>query len=834
MPKPCPRPLPLALLLVLSCLFLSCRGTRGEGPTREAPTGRERWSGLLELELDREEGRAFWVLPQGAAPTEPLARLLLVEGLATGLGSNPVGLDRGRAGPARVVALRRVGSRVVVEAENHRFRASGADGPEERVARESFATSVLWAGPIVRRADGRLECEITSFVVRDAHGVARELAQAGQGDFRLDPERSALDPGGVLVFPDNVELQALLTFESAAPGPEVRATAPMAGALSVVQHISLVRLPDDDFEPRAHDPRSGAIALRFQDHAAPPERGVERAWAIRHRLHKRDPGAALSEPARKIVFHVDPGIPEPVRTAVLEGARWWESAFREAGFLAAFEVQLLPEGVHPLDARYHVIQGVHRATRGWSYGNSIVDPRTGEIVKAHVRLGSQRVRHDVMLFEALAGVERTGSGDPDDPLVLALDRIRQLSAHEVGHTLGLAHNFAASTHDGRASVMDYPAPWVRVGLDGRLDFSRTYARGLGDWDKVAIRYLYEQPPPSVDLRARLERILSDAEAAGQRFLSDADARPADAAHPFANLWDNGANAVTELQQVLEVRRIALERFGAARLHAGQSRSRLQEVFVPLYLYHRYQLEAAGRLIGGVLYDHAVEGGFHSGQAVMVHGNLQRQALLALLAALEPEVLDVPDAILSRLLPPAPGTPPTAETLAGRTGPVFDLFAAAESAADLVLGSLLEPARCARLVEQHVRVPRHQLALEEYFELVLDGVFRDAPSDSPRVAELRRSVQALALARFFALADDPAASSHVRWRAEGALAALAAKLRANRPADRVQTYFHGRLVADIERFLARPFPERPAAIPASPAPPGPPIGAGLDPGCHGQP
>ncbi|MGH7731633.1 MAG: DUF5117 domain-containing protein, partial [Candidatus Eiseniibacteriota bacterium] len=414
-----------------------------------------RREGLLTTWLDRKAGRLLLELPRPGGPRGECGSFLYLEGIRTGLGSNPVGLDRGQLGDARVVVFRRVGGRVLLEQPNLRYRALSPDSQEVRAARESFAVSVLWGAEIAAEAaDGRLLVDFTPFLVRDAHGAAAALKRAGQGTFGLDKDRSALDPEQCPSFPDNLEFEAVLTFAGDEPGPEVRATAPTPQSVTIVQHHSLVRLPDHGYRPRAWDPRSGSFEVLFADYARPVAAEIDVRLLVRHRLEKVDPEAARSRAGRPIVYYVDPGAPEPIRSALVEGASWWTRAFEAAGFVDAFQVRLLPPGADPLDVRYNMIQWVHRATRGWSYGGGIVDPRTGEMIKGHVTLGSLRIRQDRMIFEGLAGTGATGTGTPDDPVQLGLARIRQLAAHEVGHTLGFNHNFAASTYAGRASVMD--------------------------------------------------------------------------------------------------------------------------------------------------------------------------------------------------------------------------------------------------------------------------------------------------------------------------------------------------------------------------------------------
>ncbi|HYU30610.1 MAG TPA: zinc-dependent metalloprotease, partial [Thermoanaerobaculia bacterium] len=614
--------LALGLLLVSAPCFAA--------PDLAAMTKKE---GLLTFYLDAKAGKVWLVVPPAIGPGGASGTFIYVDSLLTGLGSNPVGLDRGQLGDTRLVTLRRVGGRLLVEQQNLRFRALSENPDEQRAVRESFATSVLWGGEIAAvEPDGRALVDFTGFLVRDAHDIPARMRLAGQGSWSLDASRSAADLENCLAFPDNVEFEALLTYQSSEPGELVRQTVPAAGAATFIQHHSFVRLPDPGYQPRAFDPRAASFPVTFADYSAPLAAPIDTRWISRHRLEKVDPTAARSRVKKPLVYYVDSAAPEPVRSALIEGASWWKTAFEKAGFIDAYRVEVLPPGVHPLDVRYNVIQWVHRSTRGWSYGGGVIDPRTGEILKGHVTLGSLRVRQDRLIFEGLAGTDKTGTGAPDDPVVLSLARIRQLAAHEVGHSLGFSHNFAASTY-GRASVMDYPAPLVDISPDGNLEFSSAYAVGVGEWDDWAVRYAYAQLPPGTDERAALRGMLDEAVRRGLVFLTDEDARPPGAANPRAVLWDNGPDPVEGLRHALEVRRIALSHFGEHNIQPGQPLALLQEVLVPLYFHHRYELDAALKMVGGVDYTYAVRGDGQSGQTP-VEAKRQREALRVILEVLD--------------------------------------------------------------------------------------------------------------------------------------------------------------------------------------------------------
>jgi hypothetical protein len=824
---------PAALLALLALACATTPAAPGAGPAgkpEELPrlaartAGLDHLPGLLDLWVDHDRGKVWLAVPpvpEGAERGE-VGRYLYVEGLVTGLGSNPVGLDRGQLGETRVVTLRRVGGRVLVEADNLRFRALTDEPREVAAVRESFAPSVLWGGEVAAvDPDGRALVDFTSFLLRDAHGVAATLRRTGQGAYALDAGRSAVDPDAVLAFPDNLELEALLTYAAAAdPGALVAATATLGDSFQVVQHHSLVRLPDDGYRPRVFDPRAGSFGVAFADYAAPLAAPVETSWIVRHRLARQAPEASSSPAVEALVYYVDPAAPEPVRSALVEGASWWAEAFAAAGFADAFRVELLPEGVHPLDVRYNVIQWVHRSTRGWSYGGGVVDPRTGEMVKGHVSLGSLRVRQDRLIFEGLLGTAKTGSGAPDDPVELALARIRQLAAHEVGHTLGLDHNFAASSYD-RGSVMDYPAPRVLAAPDGTLDVSAAYGRGLGAWDVHAIRYAHAEPPPGVGEDEFLDGIAEEGVQRGLLFLNDQDARDPGTAQPRAALWDDASDPVAGLINAVAVRRLALAGFGADRVAPGRPLSHLREVLVPVYLYHRYDLEASAKVLGGLVYRYGRRGD-PAAEAALVPGPDQRRALAAILGTLDPEFLDLPETTLRLLLPLAAGHEASTEHFASHAGVVFDPLAAAASAAGLTVEALLQPQRAARLVDQHRR-DRDLPGLTEVLDRLVAAAFTPGTRE-PRRAEVARTVQTVVVEGLVDLARGEASSPAVRARAEAALAGLSADLRASPGADPAARAHRAWLAASIDRWLGRGRDEEAPPLPAPPPPPpGSPIG-----------
>jgi hypothetical protein len=669
-------------------------------------------SGLIPLHIDRKAGRIIATLP--APDSDGVSgRYIYTASLETGLGSPALGLDYALNSGSRLLVFRRVGKKVLAEIENPRFRAAGASLQEQSGVRRSFATSTIWMGDVAaEQPDGSFLVDLGSFLARDDLGIARALKEQDGADYKLVPELSVADPNAARDFPKNVELEARLTFTTAKPGPEVDNIAPATGNVSFIVRHSLIALPEPGYIPRRFDPRSGSFGSQVVDFNAPLGSSVVYELANRFRLEKTDPGAARSPVRQPIVFYIDSAAPEPIRTALVEGVSWWRDAFDAAGFVDAFKVAVLPADADPLDIRYNVVNWVNRATRGWSYGQPITDPRTGEIIKGQVLLGSLRVRQDMMIFQALVGAGLTGTGDPNDPIAAALARIRQLGAHEVGHALGFAHNFAASIA-GRYSVMDYPAPRVKL-TDGRIDLSDAYGAGIGRWDKFAVNWLY-----GARTDADAQPIMAAGLAEGLRFVPDQDARAADSSHPLGSLWDDGNDPIAELQRVMKVRQAAVAQFGPAALKPGDPQSQLRRAFVPIWLLHRYQVEAAAKLLGGVDFSYAVTGDGH-GESRPVSADDQRRALDAMLDTLTPAALTVPPQLLPNLSAGWSGESDrqtTIEVMPTAGGPVFDPLAATETAAAVTLTDLLAPTRLNRLEIQNQADPASPSAHEAIDKLI---------------------------------------------------------------------------------------------------------------------
>ena len=812
----------LGLTLVIA-LFVTPNSVGARPETPQTPTitektaGAQKLPGYFNLYWDAKQGKLWLEIDKWGA------EFLYQSGLSAGMGSNDIGLDRGQLGARGIVRFERSGPKVLLIEENLEYRAVSDNPDEKRAVHDSFAESALWGFKVEGEEKDHALVDATDFFLRDAHGIPAALRRTKQGAYKLDASRCAIYLPLTKNFPLNMEVEATLTFAGDEPGRWVRDVTPSPESITVREHHSFVQLPPPGYKPRAYDPRSSFFGIGYMDYATPISEPIVKRFIARHRLEKKDPKAAMSEAVQPIVYYLDRGAPEPIRSALLEGAQWWNQAFEAAGYKNAFRVELMPEGADSMDLRYNVIQWVHRATRGWSYGASVIDPRTGEIIKGHVTLGSLRVRQDFLIAESLLAPYEKGKPGAAKAQEMALARLRQLAAHEVGHTLGLLHNYSASTVN-RSSVMDYPPPYVKLGTDGTPDLSDAYAKGIGEWDKASIAFGYQDFAPGTDERAALNKILLDAYGRGLRYLTDQDARPAGSSSSVAHLWDSGANPVDELNRLMQVRAAALKRFGENNIREGAPLATLEDVLVPVYLLHRYQVEAASKLVGGLDYTFALRGDGQTPTQIVAPAE-QRRALAAVLATLKPEVLALPEPLLKMIPPRPPEYERGREHFKIHTSPAFDALAPAEAAAQHTLQFLFNAERAARLVEFHARNAENP-GLEEVLDAIVAATWGTVHGQGYS-GQIANTVDMVVLYDLMGLAANDHAADEVRAITRLKLHELRERLRApmgGKPAISDEAHI------DFASWQIEQFEKDPKRIeltaPADP-PDGPPIGTDDD-------
>jgi len=740
----------LLLLFLIQCLFISAKAQKNteiEQKTKEMA----RYSGYFNFYWDDKTGHIL--LEVDKFNTE----FLYVNSLPAGVGSNDLGLDRGQIGGSRIVKFIKSGPKILLIQPNYAYRAVSNNPDERKSVEEAFARSVIWGFKAEAQEGDKVLIDLTPFLLRDAHHIADRLSNSNQGSFNLDESRSAVYLDNTKNFPDNSEFEATITLAGKGKGAEISSVTPDPDAVTVRMHHSFIKLPDGNYKPRKFDPRSGFYDVDYMDYATPIDEPIVKRFITRHRLEKKDPSAVMSEAVKPIIYYIDRGAPEPVRTALIEGASWWNQAFEAAGYKDAFHVKLLPEDADPMDIRYNIIQWVHRSTRGWSYGESIVDPRTGEIIKGQVSLGSLRDRQDFLIAEGLLQPYEDGKPVSDKMLKMAVARLHQLAAHEVGHTLGLQHNFAASVNN-RASVMDYPSPYYTLGADGTIDLTNAYTAEIGGWDKRAILFGYQDFPTGTNEDQALKGIMSETLKQGYFYITDEDARPANGAHPLAHLWDNGANAAEELNRLMGIRRHLLDNFSEKAIRQDAPMATIEEALVPIYLLHRYQVEAASKMLGGLYYTYALK---NDGQVTtkFIPPAEQWKAFNALMTTISPDALALPEKLIEKIPPRPDGYPRTRELFKSRTGLTFDPMAAAESAAGTTLEFMLNPQRAARLVEYHSR-DNTQPGLIPVMDKLIAQTWK-GPQQIGYKGELQRMVNNQVLKQLLTLAANTDAAENVR-------------------------------------------------------------------------
>lgn len=768
--------------------------------------GMEKYSGYYALYWDEKKGKIWLEVDKFNE------EFLYYSSLKAGVGSNDIGLDKSQLGDKKVLRFDRIGPKILLTQVNYDYRAVSDNPKEVEAVDDAFAKSVIWGFEVSAEEDGNVLVDATGFFLRDAKHIVNRLKDKEQGDYQLEETRSAIYLPATKNFPKNTEVEAILTFQGKNTGEWLKSVSPDPEVVTVRVHHSLVQLPDDGYVPRKFDIRSSYFAIKYNDYATHVKDSVEKRFISRHRLNKKDPSAKVSEAVKPIVYYVDPAVPEPIRTALVDGATWWNIAYEAIGYKDAFKVEILPDDADPMDIRYNMINWVHRSTRGWSYGMTISDPRTGEIIKGNVSLGSLRIRQDFMIAMGLMGEYGEAVDNSEEAYQMALARIRQLSVHEVGHTIGLGHNYASNLN-GRSSVMDYPAMWVKE-KDGKLDLSDAYETGIGEWDIVSVNYGYQDFPEGVDENAELDKILNDAFSKGLFFQPSRDAGPGSPS-PYAAYWINGVDPVDELDRMMKVRKVALDSFGEHRVKYGTPLARLEEPLVTTYLFHRFQMDSAASVIGGLYYHYKVRGDVQA-HPTIVPADKQYAGIVAMLDTVKPSALALPEA-LRDIMPPRPQHFNHHKDLfPGKTGLTFDALATAETAAGLSVSVLLHPERAARMVEYHARDPSVP-GLVELIDKVLEATWLTT-YDDPYHQEIQRMVNNIVLYYMVELVKNREAPAIVRSVALYKLHNLNAKLEDIETEDELTLSQHWYLDSVLELLE-----ENPDAVNLTP-PARPPMGA----------